>query len=106
MEQVFVPFLVTFTSVGAYLVGRRGLRLSARSLRTALVRSLEFIGTSIVFFVGNLAAGLTIVLAVRTLTGAFLSAYLLNDIGLVFISSLQGLLFQCWRGSRPPTEPK
>ncbi len=97
MEQAFILGLTGFTSIGAYLVGMRGLGFSGSSLRAAVSRMAVFAGMSIAFFTVNLAIGIAGILIVRSLTSVFLSAYLLNDMSLLAISVLQGLIFECWR---------
>lgn len=99
MDQVFLLLLTTATSLGAVLVGVRGFGLSRGRLRAAVHCALELIGASVVFFVINVLVGLSVILAVRTFTSQFLSVYLLNDLMLVVLAALQGLVFCCWRRS-------
>ncbi len=102
MEQGFLLAIASCTSVGAYLVGRRWSQLSGRRLATGVLKTLELAGMCIVFFAVNVAVGLAVILAVRTITTGFLSAYLLDDIALLGLSVLQGLVFGCSR--RSPTQ--
>lgn len=97
MDQVFLLLLAAFTSVAAYLGGVRGLGLSRRALRAAVLGALQLVGMGIVFLVVNLTVGLGAVLAIRSFTTGFLSAYLLNDPSLLLLSALQGITFECWR---------
>jgi hypothetical protein len=99
VDQVFLLLLTTTTSLGAVVLGVRALGLSRSRLKTAGHCALELVGASVVFFVVNLAVGLPVILAVRALTSEFLSVYLLNDLMLVALSTLQGLVFCCWRRS-------
>ena len=97
MEQKVILGLVAFSSLLAYLAGTRGFALSPAGLRPALARLLELVGITVVFFVVNLAVGVAIILAVRVVTPAFVSIYVLNDMTLVALSALQGVLFELWR---------
>ena len=59
---------------------------------------LEAVGTTLVFLAVNLAMAVTIVLAVRGVTGSFVSVYVTDDAVWMGLSLLQGLTFQWWRG--------
>jgi Kef-type K+ transport system membrane component KefB len=100
MRHLFLLLLVSVTSIGAYLFGRRRLGLERRQLRVAVLSMLEMIGLSLVFFTVNVGVGLVSILAARELTSAFFSVYTLNDVSLVALSALQGLIFGFWR-ARP-----
>ena len=91
MTQYLVLVLVALTSCVAYALGAARLGLSRTSLRAALERALECVGLSLVFLVVNLVAGVLLVLAVRVLTRAPLSLYLVADETLPILSFLQGL---------------
>lgn len=97
MDHVFLVLLVGTTSAAALLVGIRGLRLPRARLVVGVWGALELLGVSVLFFVANLVVGLTVILAVRAVTTQFLSVYLLNDLGLLVLSVVQGLVFECWR---------
>lgn len=99
MDQVFLLLLVGTTSAAALLIGIRGLRLPRARLAVGFRCALELLGTAVLFFVVNLVVGLTVILAVRMFTRQFLSAYLLNDVGLMVLSLVQGIVFECWRRS-------
>lgn len=92
--------LAATTSVLAALL-TPALRSNQRSLARAIRLVLEMTGIAALFLVGNLVLGVTIVLAIRSLSRAFVSIYMLNDAALVALSALQGALFFCWRRSRP-----
>ena len=98
MDKVFLLILLGLTSVGAYLLGkRRGL--SRSEFHQAVGRMLESIGTGLVFFLVNLGLGVSLILAIRTLTPWFVSLYLADNVVLLIFSLLQGLTFQWWRVS-------
>jgi hypothetical protein len=99
MDHVFLLLLVGTTSAAALLIGTRGLHLPRARLAAGFQRALELLGVSVLFFVVNLVVGLAVILAVRALTKQFLSAYLLNDMGLMVLSVVQGIVFECWRRS-------
>lgn len=97
IEQAFLIALTIGTSVGAYGVGVGRLRLSVERLGAALLRAFQIIGMSGVFFVANLTIGLAGLLIVRSVSGIFVSVYLLDDMTLGALSVLQGVVFECWR---------
>lgn len=97
MEQIFIPTLVAITSVGAYLVGAKGLRLPGRGIRLAASKMLECFGMTFVFLGVNVAAGMVGILAARALTGGFVSLYLAADGTMLGLSLIQGVTFQWWR---------
>lgn len=99
MDQVFLLLLTGTTSVAAVVFGVRCLGLSRARLSAGTQWALELLGASVVFFVLNLVVALPVILAVRALTSHFLSVYLLNDLMLVVLSTVQGIVFQCWRRS-------
>lgn len=85
------------TSLGAYIVGTRILAISRDRLAAALVDMLECLGLTVIFLLVNLAAGMALVLGLRTLTGQFISIYWLNDTSLLVLSLIQALAFSHWR---------
>lgn len=98
MEAVFIAALVGLTSIGAYYVGIRALGLSGAGLGAAIGKMLESVGMVLIFLAVNLTAAILIVLAVRGLTGTFVSAYVTDDAVWLGLSLIQGLAFQWWRG--------
>lgn len=99
IEQAILIALTVVTSLGAYAVGVRRLRLSPRRLGASVLVVFQLVGMSAVFFAVNLALGLAGILALRSVTERFLSVYLLNDVTLGGLSVLQGVLFECWRAT-------
>ena len=97
MKAMFILALTGLTSVGAYFIGIRRLRLSSRSFGAATGKMLESFGTTLVFLVVNLVVAVAIVLAMRSLTGTFVSVYVTHDAALMGLSLLQGVTFQWWR---------
>ena len=69
-----------------------------------MLRMTEVIGTGLLFFVANATVGIVTILALRSITGRFLSVYLLDDLSLPVLSGLQALLFDFWR-RRPGRDP-
>jgi len=88
---------VAVTSALVWVIGRRALGLRSSALRPALVRLLEWVGLSAVFYAVNLFAGFLAVLALRKLTGSFISIYVNTDATLALLSAFQALVFQWWR---------
>ncbi len=105
MKQGFVLVLVGLTSAAACVVGTRGLGLSWRSLGAALARMFEAIGISVVFFAINLLVAAAAILTARTLGPRFVSLYLADDVTVIALSVLQGLVFQAWRESPRADQP-
>lgn len=103
MEQVFIPILLGVTSVGAYLLGARGLRLPGRGVRRAISKMLECLGMTVVFLGVNITVGVIVILAARAMTSGFVSLYLAGDESLLVLSLIQGLTFQWWRDLSAPS---
>lgn len=97
MDGMLILGLVTLTSVAAYVVGISRLRLRRESLGAAFGRMLDAVGTILTFLAVNLAAAVTIVLAARSVAGAFVSAYVTGDVAVLGLSVFQGLVFHWWR---------
>jgi len=89
--------VVVLTSVVAYFLATRTLRLEPRSLRSAITEALELLGLSIIFLVANLATGISFILGARALSGRFLSVYWVNDSTIGLMSLFQAIVFHCWR---------
>lgn len=98
MGEYLVLVLVVVTSCAAYLVGAAAFGLSRAGLRPAVGRVLECVGLSLVFLVANVLVGVVAILAVRALTKASVSVYLVADEALPVLSFLQGLTLAHWRG--------
>jgi hypothetical protein len=96
MVGLVMLVLVAITSVGAYALGTRRLCLKPGDLGRAAGRALDCVGLGVLFLLTNLVLGVTAILAIRALTGQFLSVYLVRDDMLVLVSGLQGLLFSHW----------
>ena len=89
--------IVALTSLGAsYLVGTRGFGLVRDRLTQATFQALECHGLASVFLMGNLAAGVALILGLRALTGQFISVYGFQDITVLALSFLQALVLQSW----------
>ena len=105
MKQGFVLVLVGLTSAAACVAGTRGLGLSWRALGAALARMFEAIGLGVVFFAINLLVAAAAILTARTLGPRFVSLYLADDVTVIALSVLQGLVFQAWRESPRADQP-
>jgi hypothetical protein len=88
--------IIALTSLVAYFVGTRGLRLRRDRLTQATMEALECLGLAMVFLMGNLATGVALTLGLRALTGRFLSIYWLSDISVLALSFLEALILQSW----------
>ncbi len=98
MKAIFILGLAGVTSVGAYLLGLKGFGLPAQGLHAAVRKMLECLGATVLFLAVNLTVAITIILAVRSFTGIFVSVYITEDAVWLGLSLLQGLTFQWWRG--------
>jgi hypothetical protein len=96
-DALYLIGLVALTSGLVWVIGRRGLGLRSSAVRPALVRLLEWVGLSVVFYAVNLFVGFLAVLALRKLTGSFISMYVNTDTTLALLSACQALVFQWWR---------
>jgi hypothetical protein len=92
--SVFMLAMASLTSIGSYLVGVTWLGLPARP---AVDKMLECIGATLVFTALNVVLAAAIILGLRSLTGAFVSIYVINDVTWLGLSLLQGLTFWWWR---------
>ena len=93
-QGALLLLVVAMTSVAAGWTVRRRSR---GRLADAVRLTLELAGIATLFLLGNLALGLAIILAIRSVTPLFVSVYVLNDTALVALSALQGAVFFCWR---------
>lgn len=93
MESLFLAALVAATSGLALGLARRAGRLTPGRWAVARRRALEVLGLGVAFFALNLLVGVAVILIVRRATGVFLAAYLVNDVALLALSLLQGLVF-------------
>jgi hypothetical protein len=101
MESVFILVVAGLTSVAAFVFGSVGLGLSTSRLWLALGKVCEHVGMTLVFSAVNLAVAMCVILAMRSLSGRFISLYLASDTTFLILSWLQALTFQVWReGSR------
>jgi hypothetical protein len=108
MEQAFILIVAGLTSVGAYILGVQGFRLSRYGLWLALGRTFECVGLTLLFFLLNLMVGMGAILGARFLLRDFVSLYMASDATMLVLSLLQALTFQAWRGGsrhRHPSEP-
>jgi hypothetical protein len=97
MGQLLIPVLVGVTSVGAYLVGAKGLGLPQKCIHKAVRRMLDCLGITLIFLGINLGAAVIVILAARALTREFVSLYHAADVTLLVLSLFQALIFQGWQ---------
>ena len=83
--------LVALTSLGAYGLGVRALRLSPGTVPGAMRRLLLGVGLALLFLAANAVLGVTAILATRA-TGRSITPYLISDVMLVILSLIQGLV--------------
>ena len=101
MGEYLVLVLVVVTSCTACLVGAARFGLPLAGLRPAVRRVLECVGLSLVFLVANVLVAVVAILALRALTKASVSVYLVADEALLALSFLQGLTLAYWREYSP-----
>jgi hypothetical protein len=97
---LLIAGVVGVTSVGSYLIAVRWGGLSARRLGMAARAVCHCLGVMAIFCVVNLLLGATLIIAVRLITGRFVSLYLLEDVTWWALSALQGLTWSMWRQTR------
>lgn len=100
MTEPIVVILAGVTSFAALWIGTQWLRLRPGDLAAALGKTLECLGLMLVFFAANAVVGLAAIIGGRSLTGVFVSTYVMSDVAILGISFLQGLLFFCWRETK------
>jgi hypothetical protein len=101
VESAFILAVAGLTSVGAYALGIARLGFSRSGLRLAFGKACECVGLTLVFGVLNLAVATFAILAIRSLSGRFVSLYMASDVTFLMLAWLQALSFQAWReGSR------
>jgi hypothetical protein len=95
--EAYYPLLIfAMTSAALYLAATSGLGARRGALRPALSRLLECVGLAVVLAIFNVAVGFLLVLALRRLTGSFVSLYLNTDGTLLALSLLQAIFLQWW----------
>ena len=97
MTGIFMLAVAGLTSAAAYLLGVRPLGLAPARLGAALGRMLEMVGAVLIFLVVDLLVALVLVVALRGVTGTFVSVYVIDDTVWLGLALLQGLAFQWWR---------
>ena len=97
MTGIFMLAVAGLTSAAAYLLGVRPLGLAPAQLFVALGKMLEIVGAILIFLVGDLLVAVVLVVALRGVTGTFVSVYLIDDTVWLGLALLQGLVFQWWR---------
>jgi hypothetical protein len=106
MDHTFFLIMIGLTSIGAYSLGVKRLRLSRYGLWLALGKTCETIGLALIFFLLNLIVGISVVFAGRFFMGTFVSLYYMSDVTLLVLSLFQAFTFQAWRAdSRPSYSP-
>jgi hypothetical protein len=96
MIGIFMLAVAGLTSAAAYLLGVRALGLVPTRLGAALGKMLEMVGAVLTFLVADLLVALVLV-ALRGVTGTFVSVYVIDDTVWLGLALLQGLVFQWWR---------
>jgi len=97
MIGIFMLAVAGLTSTAAYLLGVRALGLAPARLGAALGKMLEMVGAVLIFLVADLLVTLVLVVALRSVTGTFVSVYVIDDTVWLGLALLQGLAFQWWR---------
>ena len=96
MDGLYLPLLYALGAGALLLAGARGLGLPLAALGPALGRVAEWAGLAAILVVLNVAAGFALVLALRKVTGQFLTLYLNADVTLLAVSALQAAVLQWW----------
>jgi len=99
MTEPIVVILAGVTSFAALWIGSQWLRFRpAISRRRSQDAGVPRDDAGL--FRANAAVGLAAIIGGRSLTGAFVSTYVMSDAAILGISFLQGLLFFCWRETK------
>jgi hypothetical protein len=96
VEPVYLLLLLGATSGALYWAATRRLGLERSALAAALGRAVEFVGLTLGMAALNVAVGFVAVLAIRWLSGEFLSLYLNTDSTLLPLSAVQAAALQWW----------
>ena len=96
MEGLFLPLLFSLTAAAALAAGTRLFGLPRAGIAAALGRAVEWAGLTVLVAAANVACGFALVLALRRVTGAFVSLYLNTDLTLLALSALQAAVLQWW----------
>jgi hypothetical protein len=100
---VYVLVFVAVSSAVLYGVGRR-LGWRSADLGPAFGRMIEYVGLTFLVLVLDVLAAAGTILAMRVLTGHFVSMYLATDSTLIVLAAAQAAVVQWWReaATRPP----
>ena len=101
MEEAFLPFLFVAGSLVLLTLGRV-LGLPRARIGAVLARVAEWVGLTTLAAAANVAFGFLLVLALRRVTGQFLSIYVNTDVTLLAVSALQAAALQWWMEERDP----
>lgn len=93
---MLILVVVALTSAAAWAATVRGLGPRMGGFLQPLLRTVEGVGFAVMFLALNLAIGFLIVRALWTVTGYFVSVYVLEDSALLMLSALQGFAFRWW----------
>jgi hypothetical protein len=93
---VLILVVVALTSAAAWATTVRGVRPRMEGFLQALLRTVEGVGLAVMFLALNLFIGFLILRALWTVTGYFVSVYVLEDSALLMLSAFQGFAFRWW----------
>jgi hypothetical protein len=94
---ILTLLVLAVSSLAAYGVARRRRPpLPARALGVAAGRMLETLGVTLVFLAANVVLAIGFVLVARAVSTEFVSAYVANDVTLVIVSLIQGIVWRWW----------
>jgi hypothetical protein len=96
LEGYFVLIITTATSIGAYLLFRRGRTGNSSELLAEALRGVfDCVGFAVVFYLVNAFVGIIVISLIRSSTSYFVRFYwLVEDPMIPIISALQGLFFR------------
>ncbi len=96
MESIFAFIIVAVTSVTAYQFTVWKRAAAAEAMSAALTSFFECVGAFVFFLIANVMFGAIVILLIRRLTSVFVPLYALENLLLLLLSAVQGLLFQLW----------
>jgi hypothetical protein len=100
MEEAVLPAVFALGSAVLLAAGVRVMGLPPRRIGAALGRVVEWAGLATLVALANLALGFLLVLALRRLTGRFVTLYVNTDVTLLAVSALQAAALQWWMEER------
>ena len=95
LDDLYIYILVALTSGLVYYLAVKRFRLNPKVLRPVFEEFSQCIGAFILFLLLNAGIGVVGAFFIRTVW-RFFPLHTVTDLMLVFLSAIQGFLFQLW----------